>query len=121
MSLIQWKQIDTRLYDDARLTGSLYLSGTFFLNDVDILQQVGTSGIFRQTGSFWATTNDLQVTGSFKVQLQQSDTFEITSGSQQMLEVNEEGVLVLGAFSNTPTPVSGGLIYSSSNEFYVGM
>jgi hypothetical protein len=121
MSLIQWKQIDPELRGDGQLTGSLYLSGSFFLNDVDILQEIQESGIFRQTGSFWATTNNLEVTGSFKVLLPESRSFEVSTQDGTKFEINQEGVLVLTPFENTPTPVSGGLIYSGSNEFFVGL
>lgn len=121
MSFIQWKQIDPRLYEDARLTGSLYLSGSFFLNDVNILSQVGTSGIFKQTGSFWATTNDLEITGSLSIDLKAADSFDISTQGEVKLKVDENGVLILSPFSSTPTPTTGGLIYSGSNEFYLGM
>lgn len=121
MSLIQWKQIDPRLYDDARLTGSLFITGSFFLNDVNILALVGTSGIFQQTGSYWATTNDIEITGSLGLKLNTGDTFEIQAQNQIKLQVNEEGILVLSPFSSTPTPITGGVIYSGSNEFYLGL
>ena len=121
MSLIQWKQIDPELRGDGQLTGSLYLTGSFFLNDVDILEQIQESGIFRQTGSFWSTANNLQVTGSFSVNLPVGETFEISTQGQKKVEINQEGVLVLTPFESTPTPVSGGVIYSASNEFFVGL
>jgi hypothetical protein len=121
MSLIQWKQIDPQLRSDGQLSGSLYLSGSFFLNNVDILNQVQESGIFRQTGSYWATTNDIQITGSFKINLPTNETFSISTEGEQKFSLNEEGVLVLTPFENTPTPVPGGLIYSGSNEFLVGL
>ena len=121
MKLVQWKQIDPELRGDGQLTGSLELSGSFFLNNVDVLNQIQQSGIFRQTGSFWATTNNLEVTGSFKLNLPAQQTFEISTQGEERLKLNEEGVLVLTPFENTPTPISGGLIYSGSNEFFVGL
>lgn len=121
MSLIQWKQIDPELRDDARLSGSLYLSGSFFLNNVDILNQIQQSGIFAQTGSYWSTTNNLKVTGSFQVNLPTGQTFEISTQGEKKVEINSEGVLVLTPFNSTPTPVSGGVIYSGSNEFFLGL
>ena len=122
MSFIQWKQIDPRLYDDARLTGSLYLSGSFFLNNVEILPAISSSGIFTKTGSFWATNNDVQITGSFGVNLKSGDNFQVsTESSSVVLEVNEEGVLVLSPFSDSPTPITGGIMFSGSNEFYLGL
>lgn len=59
-------------FDDTHIfTGSTNITGALFINGVD----VDEATIFRKTGSFWATTNDLQVTGSFKV-LSGSVTFE---------------------------------------------
>jgi hypothetical protein len=121
MSLVQWKQIDPELREDGQLSGSLFLSGSFFLNDVNILNQIQQSGIFTQTGSFWSTTNNVQVTGSFGINLPSGQTFEISTQGDKKVEVNEEGVLVLSPFDTTPTPVSGGVIYSASNEFFVGL
>lgn len=122
MSLIQWKQIDPELRDDGNLTGSLYLSGSFFLNDVNILQEIQQSGIFRQTGSFWATTNNIQITGSLGIELdgEGQELLVSVSGSDKF-KINEEGVLVLSAFEQTPTPIPGGLIFSGSNEFFLGL
>ncbi len=121
MSLIQWKQIDPELRGDGQLTGSLYLSGSFFLNDINIQQEIAKSGIFSQTGSFWATTNNLEVTGSFSINLPNQQTFNVSTEGTERLKINEEGVLVLTPFTDTPTPISGGLIYSGSNEFFVGL
>jgi len=122
MSLIQWKQIDSELRGDGTLSGSLHLSGSFFLNDINILQEVQQSGIFKQTGSFWATTNNLQLTGSFGIELDgDTDTFSVAVSGSQKFEINQEGVLVLRAFNNSPTPIPGGFLYSGSNEFFVGL
>jgi len=121
MKLVQWKQIDPNLRENGQLTGSLELSGSFFLNNIDIVSQILDSGIFQKTGSFWATTNNLQVTGSFKVNLPEEETFEIATEGTERFKINEEGVLVLAPFINTPTPISGGFIYSGSNEFFIGL
>jgi len=120
VELLQWNQISPEV-GEVSLTGSINLSGSFFLNDVDILQQVADSGIFRQTGSFWATTNNLQITGSLKVNLPEEETFEIATEGTERFKINEEGVLVLAPFIDTPTPVFGGIIYSGSNEFFLGL
>ena len=121
MKLVQWKQIDPQLRGEGQLTGSLELSGSFFLNNVDILNQIQASGIFRQTGSYYATTNDLQITGSVQIQLPSNETFQISTEETPRLTLNEEGVLVLTPFLDSPTPISGGFIYSGSNEFFVGL
>jgi len=78
------------------------------VTDVDLLSSSietrltsleGSSGIFALTGSVYATTNNLEVTGSLTI---------------------NEGVLQLSEYRTTPTVVDGGIIYSASN-FYFGM
>jgi len=121
MSLIQWKQISPELSGSGQLTGSLDLTGSFFLNNVDILTEIQTSGIFRQTGSFYNTSENIGITGSFMVNLNGStETLDVKVTGSSKFKVNEEGVVVLGKFTSSPTPVSGGIFYSSSNDFYFG-
>jgi len=122
MSFIQWKQLDRSFSGDANFTGSLNVSGSFFLNDADILSQIQSSGIFRQTGSYYSTTNDVKITGSFKVNLDgNQDSFSVDITGSPKLTVNEQGVTVLGAFEFTPNPVEGGFFYSQSREFFLGI
>jgi hypothetical protein len=56
-------------------------------------------GIFIETGSFFATTNDLQVTGSFTI---------------------VDGLFKLTEFETTPSAEAGAMYYSASN-FYFGV
>ena len=49
------------------------------------------------------------------------DFFLLKSGSLDSLKVNNQGVLVLGGFTYTPTAVRGGLYYDKDDaEFYAG-
>ena len=49
------------------------------------------------------------------------DFFLLKSGSLDSLKVNNQGVLVLGGFTFTPTAVRGGLYYDQDDdEFYAG-
>jgi len=49
------------------------------------------------------------------------DFFLLKSGSLDALKLNNEGVLQLGAFTFTPTAVSGGMYYDKDDdEFYLG-
>lgn len=68
-------------------------SSTHFINAVNELS------LFQQTGSVYATTNDIQITGSLTV---------------------GDGVLRLKEFTTTPTAEAGAIYYSSSN-FYFGV
>jgi len=108
-------QDDTHLF-----TGSVNITGSFFLNDKTIVEEVGV--IFRQTGSFFSATSPIKITGSLNVELDGStETFDISISGEKKFEVNEEGVVVLAKFATAPTAVSGGFFYSSSNDFYLGM
>lgn len=49
-----------------------------------------------------------------------SQYFSVDIGGVPQVKVNEEGVLQVATKDVTPTPVTGGLFYSSSNEYYLG-
>lgn len=122
MSTIAWKQLSRNFFDQAAFTGSLYITGSFFLNDINILQQIQESGILKRTGSYWAATTDLQITGSVDIKLDGSeDTFSVDVNNESKFKINEEGVAVFGSFLEAPTPVEGGLFFSQSKEFFVGL
>jgi hypothetical protein len=59
----------------------------------------GVGGIFIQTGSFYATTNDLQVTGSMTI---------------------SNGSLILNEYNSLPGVDRGGIIFSNG-AFYIGV
>ena len=71
-------------------------------------------------------TGSAVITGSLTISGSGNNTpFLITmpstsNGDKNKLQVNSEGTLVLGKFNTPPTAVSGGIFYSSSNEFYLG-
>lgn len=131
MPKVKFKQINqdlTSLQNQANLTGSfsvtgsMNVSGSFFLNDTNILEQINTSGIFKQTGSYWSATSDLQVTGSFSLELDGvEDIFSVNVDGEEKFRVNEEGIIVLASFDIPPSPVAGGIMYSGSNEFFLGL
>ena len=118
MALIQWKQITGSLAQAPALTGSLQISGSIVLNGIDL--SINQS-IFRQTGSYWNTTRNIGITGSFQLALDGVDNyFAISKGGQEKVRVNTEGTLQLVSQSITPSPVEGGIFYSSSDAFYLG-
>lgn len=61
------------------------------------LAAINYAGIFKQTGSYWSTTKNLQITGSLTV---------------------GDGLLRLKEFTSTPTPEAGAIFYSGSNFFF---
>ena len=49
------------------------------------------------------------------------DFFLLKSGSMDNIKVNGQGILTLGGFTFTPTPVRGGFYYNNDDdEFYLG-
>ena len=87
----------------------------------EALAALATAGIFKQTGSVYSTTNDLEVTGSMTLQYNGSrDPFQITSGSTTTFSISGDGVLTLTSQSGTPTPRPGGIYFGSDGNFYFG-
>lgn len=79
------------------------------------------AGLFRQTGSYWSTTNDLKITGSLGIQLDgNTDEFSIAVTGSEKVKVNSQGVFQFVAQTVTPTAVPGGIFYSGSDAFYIG-
>ena len=117
MALIQWKQLETEL-TSSLYTGSLNVTGSIVLNGVDLAID---QSIFKQTGSYWNTTRDIGITGSLQLNLDGiQDFFAISVAGQEKIRVNTEGTLQLTPQELTPTAVTGGMFYSSSDAFYLG-
>jgi hypothetical protein len=117
MALIQWKQLDTDL-TSSLYSGSLNVTGSIVLNGIDLAIN---QSIFRETGSYWNTTENIGITGSFQLALNGVDQyFAVSVGGQEKIKVNTEGTLQLAPQTVTPTAVSGGIFYSSSDAFYLG-
>ena len=78
------------------------------------------SGVFRQTGSFYNTTNFLQITGSLTVESNDDIPFEVTSGSERRFAVQHDGVVALVTQSTEPTALAGGIYLDSSYNIFIG-
>jgi hypothetical protein len=117
MALIQWKQLDTDL-TSSLYTGSFNVTGAIVLNGIDL--SINQS-IFRETGSYWNTTENIGITGSFQLALNGVDQyFAVSVGGQEKIKVNTEGTLQLTPQDPAPTAVVGGIFYSSSDAFFLG-
>ena len=117
MALIQWKQLDTDL-TSSLYSGSFNVTGSIVLNGVDL--SINQS-IFRQTGSYWNTTRNIGITGSFQLKLNGVDQyFAVSVGGNEKIKVNTEGTLQLAPQEVAPTAVTGGIFYSSSDAFFLG-
>lgn len=118
MALIQWKQLDVDL-SDSIYSGSFSVTGSIVLNGVPLA--AGGDSIFRQTGSYWNTTNNIGITGSFQLNLDGANNyFAVSVGGQEKIKINTQGTLQLAPQEITPAAVSGGIFYSSSDAFYLG-
>ena len=107
---------------DIGISGSTSLSGSFFINGEDFYDLISAQSLFTQTGSFYNTRENIGVSGSFFVDLDgSSDTFQVNVNGSERIKVNEEGVFILSDFSSTPTAQEGGIFFSSSGDFFVGM
>jgi hypothetical protein len=68
---------------------------------------IGASNII-STGSITASVN---LTPNF---------FLIQSGSRELFKINTEGVVQLESYAVAPTPITGGIFYSASGDFFFG-
>ena len=93
--------------DTTAISGSLNVTG--------ISGHITSSGNISSSGT--VTANALSVKGGVGT----DDFFLIRSGSFDAIKTNSEGVMVLGAFTFTPTARAGGFYYDNSDdEFYLG-
>ncbi len=116
-----WDVIDSSVFakinEPTTFQQDLATSGSFFIKDIDVEEHL----IFRRTGSFWSTLNNIQITGSLSVDLDGTeDTVSITVQGQEKLKVNEEGVLVFTALDSEPSAVQGGIYFSTNSELFLG-
>lgn len=91
-------------------TGSAhFISGVIDLN------------VFNKTGSYYSTTNELQVTGSITLRKDDSgDALSIYSGSIKTFGISEQGILVFTTQSITPTATKGGMYLDENYNLYIG-
>ena len=77
--------------------------------------------LFKQTGSAYATTNAIQVTGSLQLKRDDAgDALAIFSGSTKTFSITEQGTLRLVTQSSTPLAVAGGLYLDTNYNLYIG-
>ena len=91
-----------------------FIQETQFLNfSSSIVTSIGNSGIWQETGSFYSTTNDLQVTGSVRIK---GDLFvEGQTVLVQTLDPNVESLVVSGAMSIVKNQINSQIISASLN------
>lgn len=113
--------IDLGIATTLNFTGSGIFSIT---NESQYATITLTSDPFPYTGSA-EITGSLYLIGPINI-VGSSDTPPLTvniddnNGDITKFQVNQEGVMVLGQLDTTPTPISGGMFFSSSNEYFLG-
>lgn len=94
---------------------SLNTGSNHFINGVIDLS------IFQLTGSYYATTNNLQVTGSLSLRKDDSgDALSIYSGSIKTFGITGDGLLRMVTQSSAPTAVGGGLYLDQNFNLWIG-
>jgi hypothetical protein len=77
--------------------------------------------IFQQTGSYYSTTNEIQVTGSLTLRKDDSgDALSIYNGGIKTFGISNEGVLLMTTQSISPTIVKGGMYLDENYNLYIG-
>ena len=77
--------------------------------------------IFQQTGSYYSTTNELQVTGSLTLRRDDSgDALSVYNGDIKTFGISSEGVLLMATQSISPTVVKGGMYLDENYNLYIG-
>lgn len=79
--------------------------------------QLGNVRINTSSVVIYNQSNQIQT----KLSSEMPDFFIVKSGSFVAAQINSEGVMVLGKFDTPPTPITGGMYYSSDGNFYFGI
>lgn len=117
MALTKWKQLDNVL-PNTTFQGSLKVNGSVLVNGNNIASM---GSIFTQTGSYWNTSKNVAINGSLELRFTgASDHFCVEVQGVDKIKINKEGIFQAMSQATVPTPVAGGLFYSSSNDFFLG-
>lgn len=123
-----------QLTSPVSLTGSF--SGSFFGNGSGLTNITasapGTDGEILFSSSSLVTAEPLIKVNSFNSSLHISGSTSQTrdnvvsvdiagsDGNTNKLKVTKEGILALGGFDTLPTPITGGIVFKNTGEFYLG-
>ena len=80
------------------------------------------SPIFKATGSKYSANVDLQVTGSFSLNIgSSSNDFSIYSQDRELFNINSQGVLKLIVQETEPDAIKGGMYFGIDGNLYLGL
>lgn len=111
----------TAAWSDVYVSRSLsFVNSTGTVAEVfggDAYIQLGNVRINTSSVVIYNQSNQIQT----KLSSEMPDFFIVKSGSFVAAQINSEGVMVLGKFDTPPTPITGGMYYSSDGNFYLGI
>jgi hypothetical protein len=84
-------------------------------------QAVIDLSIFQVTGSFHSANANFQITGSLGLNFKNEEKFTIHSGSEQVFEIDNYGVITLATQSSVPQLREGGVYLDSDKNLFIGM
>tara|TARA_E500000318_G_scaffold982_1_gene1272 strand:- start:2712 stop:3407 length:696 start_codon:yes stop_codon:yes gene_type:complete len=87
----------------------------------EAVQAISDLNIFQATGSFQSATANFQITGSLGLNFKNEEKFTINSGSKQVFEIDNYGILTLATQSNTPETREGGVYLDNNRNLYIGV
>ena len=94
---------------------SINTGSNHFINGV--IQQ----RVFAKTGSFFATTNDIQVTGSLAIQQDsQNAALSIASSSATSFEISGHGIITMATQSVAPSAAAGKIYLDNTYNLFIG-
>ena len=99
------------------LTTSANITGSLQINDLTL------NGSFSYGNTVWNETSGInQLSGSsFQFRSGTPPELQIHNGSDEVIFKVDDKVVVLGARNTTPTAVAGGMFYSGSGDWFVGI
>jgi hypothetical protein len=105
------KSVEQILTTSANITGSLQID------------QLTLNDSFSYGNTVWNETSGInQLSGSsFQFRSGTPPELQIHNGSDEVIFKVDDKVVVLGARNTTPTAVEGGMFYSGSGDWFVGM
>lgn len=77
--------------------------------------------IFQDMGSYYSTTNELQVTGSLTLRKDDSgDALSIYNGDTKTFGISNEGIILMATQSATPVVQKGGMYLDENYNLFIG-
>jgi len=88
--------------DTHSYTGSVVVTGSFFLNNLDVRETITTSNVFKITGSHASTNYDIKITGSNDIEISSSGQFSVSANVVEKFKITENEItfdrIDLGSF-----------------------